>query len=239
MTIFRINSRAGKILLLRRSRSRSLIGMHRRAKISSARAASAGTGSTRNRRRSSGTDAGRWPAADAMLRGKWWEIFNDPELNALEEQLNINNQNIKQYFENFMEARAVVREARVAIFPDALDAAPSFTRSRTSANLNTEPVNATGTGAVATTSQLQSTHLFSCHSKHPGRPTCGAKSATRCGRRNTPLRSARRIWRTSGSPSRRPGRIFFRNSRPGCTAKDLQRDRGSGSESTRSDPCTL
>src|ERR1700734_4126899 len=27
---------------------------------------------------------------DAMLRGKWWEIFNDPELNELEDQLNIN-----------------------------------------------------------------------------------------------------------------------------------------------------
>src|SRR5580704_19612800 len=38
---------------------------------------------------------------DAMLRGKWWEIYNDPELNALEDQLNINNQNIKQFFENF------------------------------------------------------------------------------------------------------------------------------------------
>ena len=41
-----------------------------------------------------------------MLRGKWWEIYNDPELNALEEQLNINNQNIKQFFENFMVSRA-------------------------------------------------------------------------------------------------------------------------------------
>ncbi len=35
--------------------------------------------------------------SDAMLRGKWWEIFHDPELNALEEQLDINNQNIKRH----------------------------------------------------------------------------------------------------------------------------------------------
>ena len=49
--------------------------------------------------------------ADAKLRGKWWEIYNDPELNALEEQLNVNDQNIRVAFENFMEARAVVREA--------------------------------------------------------------------------------------------------------------------------------
>ena len=33
---------------------------------------------------------------DAMLRGNWWEIFKDPQLNALEEQLNINNENIKE-----------------------------------------------------------------------------------------------------------------------------------------------
>jgi NodT family efflux transporter outer membrane factor (OMF) lipoprotein len=72
--------------------------------------------------------------ADAKLRGKWWEIFNDPELNALEEQLDINNQNIKEYFENFMEARAIVREARSQYFP-TLSAAPSITHSRSSANL--------------------------------------------------------------------------------------------------------
>jgi len=60
-------------------------------------------------------DSGDWTVAqpaDAKLRGKWWEIFNDPDLNALEEQLDINNQNIKQFFENFMAARAIVREAR-------------------------------------------------------------------------------------------------------------------------------
>ena len=38
---------------------------------------------------------------DALLHGKWWEIFGDPELNTLEDQLDINNQNIKVYFENF------------------------------------------------------------------------------------------------------------------------------------------
>jgi len=102
-------------------------------------------------------DNGDWTVAqpaDAKLRGKWWEIFNDPELNALEEQLDINNQNIKQYFENFMEARAVVREARSQYLP-TLSTAPSFNRSRTSGSLNTAPVNTSGTGTTA--KQLQST----------------------------------------------------------------------------------
>ena len=93
--------------------------------------------------------------ADAKLRGKWWEIFNDPELNALEEQLDINNQNIKQFFENFMAARAIVREARAQYFP-TLATAPSFSRSRTSGNLNTTPVNTSSTG-TAPSPQLQST----------------------------------------------------------------------------------
>jgi len=81
--------------------------------------------------------------ADAMLRGKWWEIFNDPELNALEEQLNINNQNIRQFFENFMAARAIVREARAQYFP-TISVAPSVTHSRTPGR--TFSSAATGTG---------------------------------------------------------------------------------------------
>jgi NodT family efflux transporter outer membrane factor (OMF) lipoprotein len=101
-------------------------------------------------------ETGDWTVAqpaDAKLRGKWWEIFNDPELNVLEEQLDINNQNIKQFFENFMEARAVVREARAQYFP-TLSTAPSFTRSRTSGNLSSTPVNTSGKG---TEPQLQTT----------------------------------------------------------------------------------
>src|ERR1700689_2731659 len=106
-------------------------------------------------------EAGLWtPAqpADAKLRGKWWEIFNDAELNALEEQLNINNQNIKQYFENFMEARAVVREARAQYFP-TLSVVPSVNHARASANLgNSSTTNTTtGTGTTTTTPSLQST----------------------------------------------------------------------------------
>jgi NodT family efflux transporter outer membrane factor (OMF) lipoprotein len=93
--------------------------------------------------------------ADAKLRGKWWEIFNDPELNALEEQLDINNQNIKQYFENFMEARAVVREARAQYFP-TLSAAPAVTHARASANVGSSSANTSGTG-TSPAPQLQST----------------------------------------------------------------------------------
>ena len=82
-------------------------------------------------------DADGWKVAspqDAMIRGNWWEIFNEPELNALEEQLNINNQNIKVSFENFMEARALIAEARAQYWP-TITANPSWNRSRSSGNL--------------------------------------------------------------------------------------------------------
>ena len=82
-------------------------------------------------------DADGWKVAqpqDAMLRGKWWEIYNEPELNALEDQLNINNQNIKQFFENFMEARTLITQARSQLYP-TLTTAPSYSRSRSSSNV--------------------------------------------------------------------------------------------------------
>ena len=91
-------------------------------------------------------DTDGWKVAqpqDAMLHGKWWEIYNDSELNGLEDQININNQNIKEYFENFMAARALIREARSQLFPTA-SIGPAYTRSRSSANLK----NSTGTGGT-------------------------------------------------------------------------------------------
>jgi NodT family efflux transporter outer membrane factor (OMF) lipoprotein len=79
---------------------------------------------------------------DATLRGKWWEIYNEPELNALEEELNIDNQNIQQAFENFMEARALVREARSQLFP-TVSVGGSYTRSQSSSNVGS--ASSTGT----------------------------------------------------------------------------------------------
>jgi NodT family efflux transporter outer membrane factor (OMF) lipoprotein len=87
---------------------------------------------------------------DAMLRGKWWEIFKEPELNSLEDRLNIDNENIKQAFENFMAARALIREARAQYFP-TLTTAPSFSRSASSATVGgvTTANGSTGVAAVS------------------------------------------------------------------------------------------
>ncbi|HTB92360.1 MAG TPA: efflux transporter outer membrane subunit [Candidatus Sulfotelmatobacter sp.] len=96
--------------------------------------------------------AGQWKVAqpqDALLHGKWWEIYSDPELNVLEDQLNINNLNIKVSFENFMEARTLVTQARAQLYP-TLGTTPSFTRSQSSANLRNN-VGATGTAGSGAT----------------------------------------------------------------------------------------
>ena len=87
---------------------------------------------------------------DAALRGKWWEIYNEPDLNALEEQLNIDNQNIRQAFENFMEARALVREARSQYFP-TVTVGGSYTRSQASSNTKSASSTSTGTPSGAQT----------------------------------------------------------------------------------------
>jgi len=82
-------------------------------------------------------DNGNWTVAqpaDGKIRGDWWNVFNDPELDDLEKQLNIDNQNLKLYFENFMEARALVREARAQYFP-TVSFGPSYNRQRSSGNL--------------------------------------------------------------------------------------------------------
>ena len=82
-------------------------------------------------------DADGWKVAqpqEGMLRGKWWETFNDAELNALEDQLEINNQNIKLYFENYMAARAVIKENQAQYWP-TVTTGPSWNRARSSANL--------------------------------------------------------------------------------------------------------
>jgi NodT family efflux transporter outer membrane factor (OMF) lipoprotein len=70
---------------------------------------------------------------DDALRGKWWEIFNDPQLNALEEKVNISNQNIAAAAASFFAARAFVKEARSQLFP-TVSTNPSITAQRSSAN---------------------------------------------------------------------------------------------------------
>jgi len=105
-------------------------------------------------------ESGDWKVAqpqDAMLRGKWWEIYNDQELNDLEDKVNVNNQNIKQFFENFMEARTLIAQARSQLYP-TVSVGPGYTRSQSSSNTgNNAATSITGKGSQLTTLPLSVT----------------------------------------------------------------------------------
>ncbi len=64
-------------------------------------------------------NAGWKPAqpSDTLTRGKWWQVFHDPQLNALEEKLTVSNQNLKAQFQVYQQAHAEVGIQRSALFP--------------------------------------------------------------------------------------------------------------------------
>lgn len=68
---------------------------------------------------------------DGVARGPWWEIFGDPQLDALEARVSISNQNLAVAEAQYRQARALVREARAAYFP-TVTLGLGFTRSRQS-----------------------------------------------------------------------------------------------------------
>jgi NodT family efflux transporter outer membrane factor (OMF) lipoprotein len=72
---------------------------------------------------------------DDALRGKWWEILGDPQLNALEEKVNVSNQNIAAAAASFFAARALVKEARSQYFP-RVTTNPAITVQRPSATMS-------------------------------------------------------------------------------------------------------
>jgi NodT family efflux transporter outer membrane factor (OMF) lipoprotein len=82
------------------------------------------------------TESKEWKAAapsDAWSKGRWWEGFQDPELNALEEQVDVTNQTLKSAEARFRQARALVLEQRSGRLP-TVTAGSSITRERLSAN---------------------------------------------------------------------------------------------------------
>lgn len=68
---------------------------------------------------------------DGMIRGKWWEMFHEPELNALEDQVAGSNQTVAVALANFLAARAVVKQAQSQYFP-TVTVSPSVMRERLS-----------------------------------------------------------------------------------------------------------
>jgi NodT family efflux transporter outer membrane factor (OMF) lipoprotein len=71
--------------------------------------------------------------SDHLPRGHWWEIFGDPQLNALAEEVDVANQNLKIAEARLREARAMVRFNRAALFP-TISASVGASSVRESAN---------------------------------------------------------------------------------------------------------
>lgn len=71
--------------------------------------------------------------ADTQLRGKWWELFNDPVLNELEEHINVSNQNLLAAEARFRQARATLRATRSNRFP-TIGVTPGIGALRNSSN---------------------------------------------------------------------------------------------------------
>ncbi|UWZ84765.1 efflux transporter outer membrane subunit [Occallatibacter riparius] len=79
---------------------------------------------------------GSWKPAspsDGMLRGNWWEVYNDPQLNKLEERIATNNQQLKQAMENYLAVRDQITVVRADLFP-RLSAGLGFTHYKQSGN---------------------------------------------------------------------------------------------------------
>jgi NodT family efflux transporter outer membrane factor (OMF) lipoprotein len=96
-------------------------------------------------------DTDGWKVAvpqDSVIRGDWWELFGDPQLNALEEQVKGSNQTVAAAYASFMQARAMVKQAQAQYWP-TLTVGASATRSYP-ALASAATGGASGTGGAAT-----------------------------------------------------------------------------------------
>jgi NodT family efflux transporter outer membrane factor (OMF) lipoprotein len=80
--------------------------------------------------------------SDAIAKGKWWEIYQDSQLNGLEEQIDVSNQTLKAEQQQFAQARAALRITRSNLFPNVTG---SFSASRTDQSQNRPLFNSTFT----------------------------------------------------------------------------------------------
>jgi NodT family efflux transporter outer membrane factor (OMF) lipoprotein len=86
---------------------------------------------------------------DAYFKGRWWELYNDAALNALEEQVGVSNQNVLQAEAQYREARAAVGVARAALFP-IVSTSPAISTGGSGATAAGSTSGTSGTGTAGT-----------------------------------------------------------------------------------------
>ena len=92
--------------------------------------------------------------ADQYDRGDWWTIYDDPQLNALQDKLNAANQTIAQFAAAYRQARALVGEARAAYFP-TIGAWAGATRSGNGASSGGNATTATSRAGIGNSFNVQ------------------------------------------------------------------------------------
>ena len=91
---------------------------------------------------------------DQLPKGKWWEIYGDPQLNSLEETIAVSNQNLKVAYQQYMSARDLVRQARSQLFP-TVAVQPSGSQNQTSQNrANVYPTTKLNYGDIVLPAEL-------------------------------------------------------------------------------------
>lgn len=102
-------------------------------------------------------ETGDWKLAepsDAMSKGEWWAIYQDPVLSELMAQVDVNNQNIKVAEANYRQALAVASQARSAFFP-TIGADAGLTRA--SSRVSNTAVSGSGVGGISNSYSLSGT----------------------------------------------------------------------------------
>ncbi len=92
---------------------------------------------------------------DDLIRGSWWEMFDDPLLNELEQKVDVSNQSLALAAANYRVARALVGEARAQLFP-TVTTSPSVTRS----SFGSGTTSTSGTSTSGTRSSSSATTQF-------------------------------------------------------------------------------
>jgi outer membrane protein TolC len=81
-------------------------------------------------------ELGDWKPAqpnEQNLGGTWWQVFQDQQLNDLEDQINVSDQNLKVAEAQYTQARAMLRYYRADYYP-SINAGAAATRNRISNN---------------------------------------------------------------------------------------------------------
>jgi NodT family efflux transporter outer membrane factor (OMF) lipoprotein len=100
-------------------------------------------------------EADGWAQAapsDALDKGQWWTVFNDPVLNDLEAKVTVSNQNLKQAEANYRQALALLDEQRASFFP-SVNLTGSATRAKSgvsSSGVTTGSTTSTSTASTST-----------------------------------------------------------------------------------------